>query len=396
MRNRWIICTALILSTLSIFILYLNNLDSPRTVHDIAQNKEIGIPFLSPDDFNPNVTIFDKDLFYVYTLTSLNREIFDIATGDFNNDNLIDIIFTGSYKNTKIFIIYNFDNFNFTYEEIFTCDNDIFGLIVDDFDNDDDLDIIFTSGENKLVNNTPFRINGTVNYLVNEGNMIFSNKIIVKRSTNIIQDSEGRTIPRITSADYDLDNDIDFIIGDKSGKIEIFWNDGNGNFYTGGIIYDFGSKSWGLESADLDNDGDIDLIVSSHKKEKLSEGHIFLKKNYYIESNNTICFHSDFGEIIANISFVPAVTSILSIDYDADLDNDILVGTSMLLYLLENDNGFFKPITLGYSPKNSTSEFETETLHLSGLCTIDINNDGRMDFLSGAGEGNIRLFINKN
>ena len=96
--------------------------------------------------------------------------------------------------------------------------------------------------------------------------------------------------------------------------------------------------------------------------------------------------------IIADLYFVPAVASLSSFDYDNDGDTDLIVGTSMIIYILINENGAFLPIVIGHSDEG---EEGFEAMHNAGLAVSDFNNDGYDDFIMGAGRGTIRLFINK-
>jgi hypothetical protein len=190
-------------------------------------------------------------------------------------------------------------NSSFKQEQVYTYKNDINELFSNDYDNDGDQDIIFFSDETKIINNVSYRINGTINILFNDGDNNFLNKtLIAKRSTGIIRDPEGRINLRGTSADYDMDGDIDFLVGDNSGKVEFYLNNGQGNFTTAGIIHDFGSLSWGLASADFDMDGDIDFIVAATEKSDTTIGHIFVKYNQLNDTNNDKCFNEGPGENI--------------------------------------------------------------------------------------------------
>ena len=347
---------------------------------------------LSPDDLKPEIDFFNQSLFHVSTIAYLNREIYDITSADFNKDGFTDLAVTGTHNYSKIFILYHGDR-KFSYEMIYESKDDIRDLVAGDYDNDGNFDLIFTSGENKKTNGTLNRINGTINMLHNNGDMNFSMRLIARRSTGVTQDPEGRINPRVTSADYDMDSDLDLLVGDNSGKIEYYINDGLGNFSSNGILYDFGSYSWGINSNDFDEDGDIDFIVSACEKENITRGHIYLISNQFIESNHSTCFLPEPGKSIANVLFVPGVASLSSLDYDGDGDIDILVGTQMLLYLLINEHGFYRAVSLGFSKIESPSGVELEELHRAGIACADFNDDGLDDFVIGAGQGTVRLFI---
>jgi len=378
-----IIFIVILFITLILFFYHLSINESSKN------NILYSIPELNPDDLKIENNYFNQTLFNVFTLTILNREIFDLTSADFNNDGFMDIAVCGSYNVSKIFLLFYHGNWNFSYNMIYSQENDIMGLVSGDFDNDGDVDIIFTSGENTDINDTFTRINGTVNFLMNNGNNTFLQSLISRRSTGVIKDEEGRINPRITSADYDADGDIDLIVGDNSGKVEYYENNGKANFTSKGIIYDFGSNSWGLTSNDFDNDNDVDFVISAHEKDNISIGHLFFKKNQYNESNGTTLFLPDLGEIIANISFIPGVGTISSFDYENDGDTDIILSTSMLMYILLNDNFTFSSVPLG-------SDIEYGVRHRTGIAYADFNSDGFMDFAVGVGNGIVRLFINKN
>ena len=75
----------------------------------------------------------------------------------------------------------------------------------------------------------------------------------------------------MTVADYDADCDLDMLVGDSSGKVELFVNDGVGGFSSEGCISDYNENSYGLASADFEGDGDIDVMIAAFETIDLSK-----------------------------------------------------------------------------------------------------------------------------
>lgn len=232
-----------------------------------------------------------------------------------------------------------------------------------------------------------YNMNGTINILFNGGDNNFGNEtMIAKRGTEIVYDPEGRINPHLTTADYDMDGDIDLLLGDNSGKVEIFENDGTGNFTTVGVIHDFGSLSWGLTSGDFDNDGYIDFIVAAELKERQAHGRYYLKRNNGLST----CFEPGAGEIIGDIYSSSA--SLTSLDYDNDGYMDFIAGIMNKAFLFLNNLEVYEPLLIIEFPENP--EGYREMLTYGGLTTADYNNDGWDDFVAGGVQGVVRLFIN--
>ena len=383
-----------VIMLLSVCFYGMFSLKSVILIDDGRINEKKEMPVLSPDDFKLEDIYSKQSMFQVYEIVNMSQGVNGIAVGDFNNDGLIDFAVDNDSENSStISIFYNEgENYKFSRFDInFKTNYSIKSLLANDFNNDGMIDFVFSYSEYEWFNGMPYNVYGVTSILFGEGDSVFRNEtVICRRGSGISKDAEGRINPRVISADFDLDDDIDLLIGDNSGKVELLLNDGNGVFEPSGYIEDFGRLSWGLASDDFDLDGDIDFVVSSLVGDNVTMGCISLKENKFLESKNSACFDMDGKRLIANLSFVPAVANLASIDYDNDRDFDLIVGTSIVLYLLRNENGTFFPVVIGHS---NEGEQGFETMHHYGLAVADFNNDRYDDFLLGTSGGKIRLFL---
>jgi hypothetical protein len=226
-----------------------------------------------------------------------------------------------------------------------------------------------------------------VSILFNDGNNNFGNATLIIKQGSGKRDLYGRINPKISSGDFDLDGDIDFLLGDNSGKIELFDNDGSGKFTSTGIIHDWGHLSWGVTSADLDSDGDVDFLVSAEGTRPPYVGSIYLKLNRKMQNDLVPIFDKGRGELIASPDLLSG--SLAPLDYENDGDMDFIAGVMTNLYLYIYDQGVYFPCSIGYLP-------DYEDLNQGAIASADFNNDGYVDFIAGGTQGVVRLFINNN
>ncbi|TGE20414.1 hypothetical protein E5K00_20675 [Hymenobacter aquaticus] len=120
------------------------------------------------------------------------------------------------------------------------------GLAVADIDNDGDVDLLSADYDSN-----------TLSVRKNDGTGQFSGT----GSISIIAGGTGVWSTRdIKMGDLDGDGDLDVIIRNKQGEsVDIFLNDGQGNFSSGQRIYSQGTACLGL--SDLDGDGDLDILT---------------------------------------------------------------------------------------------------------------------------------------
>jgi len=254
------------------------------------------------------------DIFELFDFKTLTEEDFSanpygITSADFNDDGLMDIAvgYRINFDINKIAIFFNQGEIEFIREDVFCLEKvdvelgGISDVEANDFDNDGDIDILFGYDTIKICNDLRIYDQGITCIIINNGDNTFSNlSVVAVRGIPIfiggyftllwrdIQHQLGinRVHPQIATADFDNDGDIDVILGDNSGKIELFENEGNGHFNNPdrlfqGIISDFGIASLGISTGDYDNDGDIDFVVCGSKSNDLLDldSIIYLKRN---------------------------------------------------------------------------------------------------------------------
>jgi len=344
------------------------------------------IPLIQADVRLTTVYEPEENYFEVMKLADFGQTAWGLTTEDFNQDGLLDFAVsyaTSPFNYSTISIFYNNGNLDFTRKDVYVFNiSYISDLDSGDFDNDGDIDFIFSYS----VSIDSSKLSGKVCLLPNDGSNNFGPEIIIiETGSGFETQKEKRINPQLTSADYDGDNDIDILIGDNSGKVEFFKNDGSGSFSSNGIIYDFGFISWGLTSADFNDDGKIDFIVVTSYKDVLNEGNMYLKLN----NGRSSCFNNNAGEIIADTHGNTGCLS--TMDYNNDGDLDVLAGFGCP-YIYNNHEGIYERF-LVYNLPNSPDGYGDD-LREGAISPGDFNGDGKMDFVAGGVQGVVRLFIN--
>jgi len=197
------------------------------------------------------------------------------------------------------------------------------------------------------------------------GTMTFSGEQII---------ASGLEDPRsVFGADLDSDGDIDVLYASfGSGTIAWLENDGNGTFTPRPTnISNVCPGAWQVFAKDLDLDGDIDVLAACNEDTPvISSGKIVWYRNLDALGN--------FGsERVLNF-FANSPTSVFASDLDSDGDIDVLYASysSNEIGWMENLDGFgtFDPaIIISGSVGRPTSVY-----------AADLNNDGDVDVLYAA------------
>ena len=239
-----------------------------------------------------------------------------------------------------------------------------------DFDGDGDLDV--------LVAAFGWRNSGLTLLLVNEGIDEEGTATFVRR------DVDPRHGPvHVPPIDFDGDGDLDFIglLSQEHERVELFRNDGTGRFQPE-LLWgapDPAYGSCGIELADLDGDGDQDIVFANG--DSFDRGPKPHHSVQWLENTGTTPF------VHHHICNMPGVMSAIPGDFDADGDVDLVavsllpsaitekhteLATTSILMLVNNGSGGFVPRRVA-GPSHD---------HIS-VARGDFNADGKPDFAVG-------------
>lgn len=172
--------------------------------------------------------------------------------------------------------------------------------------------------------------------------------------------------PRETlAADLDGDGDIDIIsASSKDDKIAWFENDGNANFINPTIVSTDVDEVRDIEIIDLDGDGDKDIIAASFSDDKIA----------WFENDGD----GNFSNAVIISTNVDVVWSVFSTDLDGDEDNDVIatsLGDGKIVWFENGGDGTF-----------SDEIIISDNLDaVRTIFSIDLDNDGDNDIIASFG-----------
>lgn len=196
-------------------------------------------------------------------------------------------------------------------------------------------------------------------------------------STSILP-SEGAASRRISPADFDGDGDLDLFVTQRQDKNNLlFRRDGPDTFskVTDVIIAADGGDSTCSEWADVDDDGDLDLLVCNTGDpnslyENLGGGKFEKRNGTPISSRSDRTSSGSWG------------------DFDGDGDLDLYVGNS------DEPNQHFENLgdwVFRELQRGPHTEFVGNSI---GTTALDVDNDGDLDLFASNLNGRNALFFN--
>ena len=325
---------------------------------------------------NITTKIFKNDGLNNYI--ELTGQPFDSVIGsneiaDIDNDGDLDIFASGSYVyiNLQSTKLYlNDGNGNYTVDL-----NNSFQLLTSaistfsDFDGDNDQDLI-TSGYD--INTSTY----VTKLYLNDGSGLFSESIENSFSSDYNL--------QINALDLDNDSDIDLIMT-SYGSSKILKNDGSGNFISDTKTPIIKVKQSNVKFADIDSDDDQDLLITGYNPNSTP---IFQSKLYKNNGQGNFVEYFDFQLEYQHPNFLFG-------DVDGDNDVDIVTigttisGSSQMQCILWSNDGsgnytYTTDIFIGSGLNYAKSEFS------------DIDNDNDLDLLivGNFANGYSKLYLN--
>ncbi|WP_170309806.1 BspA family leucine-rich repeat surface protein, partial [Seonamhaeicola maritimus] len=218
----------------------------------------------------------------------------DSEFADVDGDNDLDVLITGTGGTFSVSIasrLYSNDGFGNYTLVIGTPFQDVYDGSVDfaDIDGDNDLDVLITG-----VDGSPS--SASVHLYTNDGNGVFT-------------EVTGIPFPPVYSssvafADMEGDNDQDVFISGATaaGYEEVFSNDGSGNFINVGCLDLDGVTAGSIAFADVDNDSDLDLIITGNSALSPWTARLYLNESQAGGSNGAFITTWETGVANQNIT----------------------------------------------------------------------------------------------
>ena len=325
----------------------------------------------------------------------------DLFVVDLDGDGDIDVL-SASAKDDKIWWHKNDGNENFTQQ--FIADGDVRSIFVSDIDLDGDLDVLsaaynddkiychYNYGNNNFSNNTYSISSNEYPYYVFVDDIDLDGDIDVLSLSakyeklswhendslgnffeNIINPIKLNEPHDICASDIDLDGDLDIVMAGDAGPYALAWFEQIDSFnfkMRNNLLPGVLSTVKVVEAADLDSDGDIDIISGGQYSPN-----VLLHKNDGLQNFSLDTLSDRNGTSTTDIDIV---------DIDLDSDLDLLVATEDSLFWLKNNGALnFTHILIHNHATNSDPT----------ISVIDIDSDGDLDLLSNEG-ADIYLYEN--
>ena len=246
-----------------------------------------------------------------------------VSVGDIDGDGDLDISLT-TYSSSNFYWYENNGSQSFTRRTIST-DNTLFPVLID-LDEDGDFDFVshINDGSNKIA------------WYENDGSENFTQ--------NIIANDYGA---QLAVADLDEDGDYDVIGADyTNGHINWYENNGSESFTKNTIDNSDMTNAWDIKVGDVDGDGDLDVVGMASTNNSTADDKIVLYRNNGSEAFTEFVVDDDLNR--------PYKFRMTDIDNDGDLD--MMVGSrdeDKVIWYENVDGGYILGLSLSGTPSGA-------------------------------------------
>lgn len=221
------------------------------------------------------------------------------------------------------------------------------GLAVNDLDNDGDEDIVLGN------------LLGPNHIFWNEGDFNFRQEVLFEGSTEAI-----------TAVDADGDGWIDIITAARSGDVRAWHNQGGGQFGPARLVGVDG-YAYSMDWADLDQDGDLDLVTASYDASLEKQSAVYKESNL---AGVTVYQQVEGRFVKTRLADAAQGLAVQVINLNGDDRPDILVGNDFAM-----PDKIFLAVDGGWQP---AQPFNTTTFSTMSFALGDVNNDGRTELFA--------------
>ncbi len=254
----------------------------------------------------------------------------------------------------------------FTTRDLLTQVRRVTDAQVGDFDGDGDTDMVVAVFGGYL--------QGQVLYLENDGKQNFTDYEVMNASGTI----------HVPVRDFDGDGDLDFaaVVSQEEEEVWAFENEGNGfrnpkrHLLFSSSNFDLGSA--GMVAADIDQDGDEDLLLAlGDNLELINNAPQPWHGVKWLENKGGWKFEA------SQIAVIGGVYGVSPGDLDGDGDTDLAVVTMFTDWA---QDGAASVVWLENDGKQnfSTRQIASEPIQLATVDCGDIDNDGSVDIITGS------------
>ncbi len=288
-----------------------------------------------------------------------------IKAADIDADGDLDIVFGGAW-NTQLKL---FKRGNGTWTDASAQlpqqPTSIGDLEFGDVDRDGDLDMVLAEWGSSL------GAGGRTRLYLNNGSGTFTEATVSNMPDVLIEWSW-----ELEFVDVDNDWDLDILVSCKlCTSSRLFRNDGTGHFTDVPDALPAHDNNYEFEAMDIDNDGDLDLATINDGG---PDGCVQLSncKDTLLVNDGT----GKFTDASAQLGSNPRQddNAALFLDVDSDGDPDLFIGSLGTDRLLLNDGAGNFTLAANATPNDTPSTL--------GVALADLDGDGRLDLVQGQGE----------